>query len=171
MKETLYEIAAALKAELANAFDPETGEIDPEAEARILALEGDRDHKALDVIAYAKNVRMKLAGIKGMKEYVNAQLDGIRAEERACERQLDWTGDYLRMNGLEGINLKDSRGSVYWKKYRGVLVSEDADLSQWPEDCVRHTRAPLKTKALEHIDAGEPLPGATVIEKVTPVIK
>jgi len=159
----LYEINAALQAELDNAFDPETGEINPEAEARIDALEGERDHKALDLACYIKSLKIE-------EEAHRREAAAQRARAETTARKIEWAKDYLTMNGA-GINIKDSRASVHWISTESIQVDEDADPTSAPAEYTRTRTDWNKTAIKEAIKAGQSIDHCRLVKKVSPVIK
>lgn len=158
----LYELADQYEEVLARSVDPETGDITEEALAALDAIEEPLREKALNVVAYLKGERAEAASIRQ---------EASRLEARAArhERRAEWLEEYVRRSiepSLGHEELSDSRSEITWRRSRAVEIDAGAEL---PEQYLRRKPppppAPDKTKIREALDAGEPVPGARVVER------
>lgn len=135
MSRKLYEIDDEIQDAILAGVDRETGEISPDLDAMLDALDMERDQKCLAVLAYIKGLELEAATIQ-----VVAQTFADEAQEHLDRaepfmNQAERLRKYLARYFPEGHDkISDARGSINWKK--GVPVCEVIDVRQLPSDCV-----------------------------------
>lgn len=155
---TLYEINQQILNAIEYGCDPETGEIiDMSA---LDALEMAREEKTENLVLLIKDIV--------------AECNAIREEEQSLarrrqtgERRAERLKDYLQKQ-LAGEKFKTPRCSVSYRKTQAVqIVDEDAI----PEEFVTVFTAPRKLAIKEALKAGDEIPGATLEDRVSMIIK
>jgi hypothetical protein len=151
----IYEITAALQAAIDESFDEETGELLPDGEARIAALEDERNAKALALAAVVKNLKIEEDAYRG-------ELARLRARADACERRHTWLRQYLAQWLPDGLKLKDARSSIGWGRSESVEIAEDAVLP----DRYQRVKLEVDKQALKQdLKDGQTVPGAHLVTK------
>jgi hypothetical protein len=159
----LFEIDALLETLLNESVNPETGEIAPEALAEIEALEMALNEKALAVAAYIVGQECEAQAVK---------MQAKRLEERAAkhERHAARLREYLAAHLPPGTKLHDDRVEIGWRKSQAVEVD---DVGKLPDELVKVTVTanPDKPAIRAALKAGEPVPGARLVERTHLVVK
>ena len=154
----LYEISQAI--ENAIEYDAETGEITPESEGRLMALEMDRKTKASDTACLIKSLDAE-------REAIDREMERLGERSDALTHRATWLRSYLAQWLPEGEKIEDARVRLTVKATTAVEVEDKPDLMMlgWPEDCLKITTTvrPAKTAIREHLEAGETIEGARIV--------
>ena len=156
-----YAISAALEAELANATNPETGEIAPETALRISAIEQERDEKALDIACVVKD-------LKAEQDAYETEIARLEANAKALAKRIDWLRGYLDQFLPEGAALKAVRASIRFGESESIEITDEA---QVPENYRAWSYTIPKTPIKDAFKAGTMVPGARLVKKRFVVIK
>ena len=161
---TLYEINNAIQETLEQAVDPETGEIADEALLEAYdQLRMDRDEKVENIGCFIKNLEADAAAIK-------AEAKNLTARARAAENKAEHLRNYLQFC-LDGQKFQSPRLSVSFRHAKKVEVDENR-LYDIPEDYLRYKEPEVdKKRVSEALKAGETIPGCTLVESVSMIIK
>lgn len=161
---TLYEIDNAIREVLESAADPETGElVDEELLEQYDKLIMDRDQKVENIGLYIKNLEADAAAIK-------AEAKNLTARAKAAENKAEHLRNYLQFC-LDGQKFSSPRLSVSFR--RGTKVEVDQNrLFEIPDDYLRYKDPEVdKKRVSEALKAGEDIPGCTLVESVSMIIK
>ena len=159
----LYEIDQRLE----DCVDPETGELlAPEA---FVALHMERAKMIDDLASWLKNTAVKATAIK-------AELGALRERQKAMEARVESLKDLLDYF-LDGQKFESARNKVTFRKSIAVNVEDEIALREWAEtsgfdDCLRYKTPEInKTAVRDLLKAGKTVPGASLEERRTVVIK
>lgn len=161
---TLYEIDKAIQEALEGAVDPESGEIiDEELLAAYDQLRMDRDQKVENIGLYIKNLEADAAAIK-------AEAKNLTARAKAAENRAEHLRNYLQFC-LDGQKFQSPRLSVSFR--RGTKVEVDQNrLFEIPDDYLRYKDPEVdKKRVSEALKAGEDIPGCTLVDSISMIIK
>lgn len=161
---TLYEIDKAIQEALEGAVDPESGEIIDEA---LLAaydqLRMDRDQKVENIGLYIKNLEADAAAIK-------AEAKNLTARAKAAENKAEHLRNYMQFC-LNGQKFQSPRLSVSFRRSQKVEVDQNR-LFEIPDDYLRYKEPEVdKKRVSEALKAGEDIPGCTLVDSVSMIIK
>ena len=161
---TLYEIDKNIEAALEGAIDPETGEVIAsdlfEAYER---LQMERDQKVENIACFVKDLKAEAAAIREEEK-------SLAARRRAAENKADRLSQYLEFS-LHGEKFKSARCSVSDRKSSKVEVDENR-LNEVPERFLLYKDPEVDKKAVtEALKAGQDVPGCTLAETVSMIIK
>lgn len=161
---TLYEIDKAIQEALEGAVDPESGEIIDEA---LLAaydqLRMDRDQKVENIGLYIKNLEADSAAIK-------AEAKNLTARAKAAENKAEHLRNYMQFC-LNGQKFQSPRLSVSFRRSQKVEVDQNR-LFEIPDDYLRYKDPEVdKKRVSEALKAGEDIPGCTLVDSVSMIIK
>lgn len=161
---TLYEIDKAIQEALEGAVDPESGEIIDEA---LLAaydqLRMDRDQKVENIGLYIKNLEADAAAIK-------AEAKNLTARAKAAENKAEHLRNYMQFS-LNGQKFQSPRLSVSFRRSQKVEVDQNR-LFEIPDDYLRYKEPEVdKKRVSEALKAGEDIPGCTLVDSVSMIIK
>lgn len=161
---TLYEIDNAIREVLENAADPETGElVDEELLAAYDQLRMDRDQKVENIGLYIKNLEADAAAIK-------AEAKNLTARAKAAENKAEHLRNYMQFC-LNGQKFQSPRLSVSFRRSQKVEVDENR-LFEIPDDYLRYKEPEVdKKRVSEALKAGETVPGCSLVENVSMIIK
>ena len=161
---TLYEIDNAIREVLESAADPETGElVDEELLEQYDKLIMDRDQKVENVGLFIKNLE---ADAKAIREEEKALAD----RRRAAENKAEHLRNYLQFC-LGGQKFSTPRLAVSFRKSK-KLQFDEAHLYDIPDDYLRYKEPELdKNRITEALKAGEDIPGCSLVENVSMIIK
>ena len=155
----LYEIKAEVEQALANAIDPETGEIsDLEG---LDSLYMDWDEKAAQVAAYIK-------GQLAEAEAIKSEIQKLQTRAKVLENQATRLKDYLAHNIEPGRKITRPYAVISWRKSESVAVE---DASALPQDYQRVKIEADKAKIKAALKAGTELAGAKLVQKQNLQIK
>ena len=161
---TLYEIDKAIQEALEGAVDPESGEIiDEELLAAYDQLRMDRDQKVENIGLYIKNLEADAAAIK-------AEAKNLTARAKAAENKAEHLRNYMQFC-LNGQKFQSPRLSVSFRRSQKVEVDQNR-LFEIPEDYLRYKDPEDdKKRVSEALKAGEDIPGCTLVDSVSMIIK
>ena len=164
MSMTLYAINKAIEETLDAAVDPETGEI---VEADLFEaynrLQMDRTDKIENIGCFIKDLD---AEAKAIREEEKA----LAVRRRIAENKAERLRGYLAFC-LKGERFNTPRCSVQFRKNTVVAVDENR-LNEVPEKFLRYKDPEVDKKAVrEALKAGEAVPGCTLAESVSMIIK
>ena len=161
---TLYEIDKAIQEALEGAVDPESGEIiDEELLAAYDQLRMDRDQKVENIGLYIKNLEADAAAIK-------TEAKNLTARAKAAENKAEHLRNYMQFC-LNGQKFQSPRLSVSFRRNQKVEVDENR-LYDIPDDYLRYKDPEVdKKRVSEALKAGEDIPGCTLVESVSMIIK
>lgn len=161
---TLYEIDKAIQEALEGAVDPESGEIiDEELLAAYDQLRMDRDQKVENIGLYIKNLEADAAAIK-------AEAKNLTARAKAAENKAEHLRNYMQFC-LNGQKFQSPRLSVSFRKSQKVEVDQNR-LFEIPDDYLRYKEPEVdKKRVSEALKAGEDIPGCTLVDSVSMIIK
>ena len=161
---TLYEINEAIQTALEAAIDPETGEIiDDTLLAEYDQLQLDRETKIENIGCFIKNLE---ADAKAIKE----EAKNLTARAKAAENKADHLRDYLQFC-LQGEKFQSPRLAVSFRHTKKVEIDENR-LFDIPEEYLRYKDPEVDKKRVgEALKAGESIPGCTLVESTSMIIK
>lgn len=161
---TLYEIDKAIQEALEGAVDPESGEIiDEELLAAYDQLRMDRDQKIENIGLYIKNLEADAAAIK-------AEAKNLTARAKAAENKAEHLRNYMQFC-LNGQKFQSPRLSVSFRRSQKVEVDQNR-LFEIPDDYLRYKEPEVdKKRVSEALKAGEDIPGCTLVDSVSMIIK
>lgn len=161
---TLYEIDNAIREVLESAADPETGELVDEALLEQYdKLIMDRDQKVENIGLFIKNLEADAAAIK-------AEAKNLTARAKAAENKAEHLRNYLQFC-LDGQKFQSPRLSVSFRRSQKVEVDQNR-LFEIPDDYLRYKDPEVdKKRVSEALRAGEDIPGCTLVESVSMIIK
>lgn len=161
---TLYEIDNAIREVLESAADPETGELVDEALLEQYdKLIMDRDQKVENIGLYIKNLEADAAAIK-------AEAKNLTARAKAAENKAEHLRNYMQFC-LNGQKFQSPRLSVSFRKSQKVEVDQNR-LFEIPDDYLRYKDPEVdKKRVSEALKAGEDIPGCTLVDSVSMIIK
>lgn len=161
---TLYEINELIENVLANCYDPETGEIyDEELMVQYDSLQMEKAEKVENIICFIKNL--------------TADANAIREEEKALAsrrqsalKKAEHLQSYLQFC-LQGEKFSSPKGAVSYRKSQKVEVDENR-LSEIPAEYLRYKDPEVnKTEVSKALKAGKEVPGCTLVDNVSMIIK
>lgn len=161
---TLYEIDKAIQEALEGAVDPESGEIiDEGLLAAYDQLRMDRDQKIENIGLYIKNLEADAAAIK-------AEAKNLTARAKAAENKAEHLRNYMQFC-LNGQKFQSPRLSVSFRRSQKVEVDQNR-LFEIPDDYLRYKDPEVdKKRVSEALKAGEDIPGCTLVDSVSMIIK
>ena len=161
---TLYEINNAIIQALEGAVDPETGEIVDEALlAEYEQLQLDRETKIENVGLYIKNLE---ADAKAIRDEERA----LAARRHSAENKAEHLRNYLQFC-LGGQKFQSPRLAVSFRKTAKVEVDQNR-LFDIPEEYLRYKEPEVDKKSVcDALKAGEAIPGCTLVESTSMIIK
>ena len=158
---TLYEIDEAIRDLIENAVDPETGEIAEDLSLQLEDLHMAREQKLENIACYIKD-------LKAEAEAIRAEERNLAARRRTAENKAARLTDYLSW-ALAGEKFKSARCAVSFRKSMAVQVNTLMDI---PEEYLRFKDPePDKAKIKDALKEGLDVPGATLVENVSVIIK
>lgn len=155
----LYELSFALERLLADpaVLDPETGELTPDGEQQLDALQAELETKVLDIAAY-------IVGERTEAEAVEQQAKRLRERAARHERRAESLERYLARHLTPGSQrMADARVEIGWRRSTAVEVDESKLPAQWWREKVE--RVPAKAELSKALKAGETVDGAALVER------
>lgn len=159
---TLYEIAQ----EMATLIDPETGEI--------------RDFEAWEELSLSREEKRDSTAswIKSLEAEANAVDEEARklTERRnTIRRKAERLREYLAAD-LDGQAWKNEHHDIRYRRSAAVEITDEDRLVAWlqdhDEDALTYQMPKIsKTAVKEHLKAGEELPGAELVERLSMQLK
>jgi hypothetical protein len=161
---TLYKIRNEIIDALDEATDPETGEITAsDAFEKLDALQMAFEEKAENTACYIKNLD---AEAKAIREEEKA----LAARRRSLENRAERCKSYLQFC-LNGEKFSTPRCAVSYKRSTSVLVDENR-LFDIPEEFLRYKEPEVKKNDVrDALKAGQDVPGCSLVESVSMIIK
>ena len=159
----LYEIDSAYQAaqDRAEAYAAEhNGEILPEFDVELTALEMERDKKIENTIKYYKN-QLALA------DMIDAELDALKARAKAHRNNADRNKQYLGGIIEPGQKQEYGCGKISWRKSERVEVT---DINALPESFIKVEKSAMLTEIKAALKQGVILP-ARIVENQNIQIK
>lgn len=162
---SLYKLSAEHQLLLAQLYDPETGEVDQDADAKLNELIPSIEHKCVAVGNYIKRLEAEKAEI----DYYR---DEIMRREEAYERELFRLQKYLQYN-MERMGIKEVKSPYFTLRLKkNPYSTEIFDESQIPPEYIRKVEVTkVETKinkiAIKEavLNTGTQIPGALVAQK------
>jgi hypothetical protein len=133
-------------------------------EEQLKKMEGTHAEKCLNLACLIKNTEAEAEAVK-------AEETKLSARRKAAERKAEWLRTYLAGNMEPGTNLKDSRAVIGWRKSTAVEVTVKPE--ELPET-LRRTKTIIdadKTAIKAHLEAGQEVPGCTLVQRFNLQIK
>jgi hypothetical protein len=160
----LYEISNMLTEALAAAdtmVDTETGELPPDWAKFLDDVQGERDHKALDVACVIKSIE---AESEALAQETATLIKRRAVLGRKAEAIRTWLATWL----YPGEKLRDTRAVIGWRKSTQVQIVDESAL---PEAAWKVKREISKTQIKEIIEQSGQCAGAEIVEKQSLQIK
>jgi hypothetical protein len=154
----LYQINEEFLRAFEAAFDPETGEIDPEAEKELVKWEAARAEKVENYGLFIKNLKAESDALK-------AEIDTLTRRKKTVDKKINWLKNYLSVT-LAGEPFKTPRLVITWRKSEAVEIVATIDELKslyigYPDYIKKHTEYKLdKTAIKTALKSGEALPFA-----------
>ena len=163
---TLYDIDSRILAVLEQ-VDPETGEILPEAEKELLALDMEREQKIENVACYLKETKAALNALREERTRLTARM---AVEEKRQER----LEKFLAM-ALGGEKFKTAKVSISYRNSESVQVEDGfnvwAAMNNRTDLLTIYEPAPNKTAIKEFIKSGGELEHAWLVSSRNMIVK
>lgn len=128
---------------IAEAVDPETGEIPDELGDELWALQGSVKDKLLGWARWFKNE-------KGYAQMCSEEAKRLNARAQAHRRTMDWIKDQIGGRLDPGEKLEDGVSKIGWRKSTAVIVDDPAKV---PDDYCAIVRKPQLTEIKVHLKA------------------
>lgn len=162
MKKNLYTISVEIESVIENAVDAETGEIvDEQLIEKLGELQIEKEQLIEEVCLEIKNTESYAEALKAEKK-------AIADKQSAAERHVESLRKYVKF-ALNNEKLKTSKVSVSYRKSKSTEF--EGDPTTLPIDCIK-TEITVKKKELKaHLEAGEDIPGAKIVERTSMIIK
>lgn len=162
MKKNLYTISAEIESVIENAVDAETGEIvDEQLIEKLNELQIEKEQLIEEVCLEIKNTEAYAEALKAEKK-------AIADKQSAAERHVESLKKYVKF-ALNNEKLKTSKVSVSYRKTKAVEF--EGDPTTLPIDCIKTELTVRKKQLKDHLDAGENIPGAKIVERTSMIIK
>jgi hypothetical protein len=111
---TLYEINADINRVIEEGVDPDTGEITPETERKLLDLEFSKEIKLENIALYAKNLE---SDAKAIDEEIKA----LQARKKTKMNRAAWLKRVLA-GELNGEKMETPRVKISWRKSERLVI-------------------------------------------------
>ena len=155
---TLFEINQQIINAIEFGCDPETGEIIDAA--ALDALEMAKEEKTENIILLIKDLTAE-------NKAISEEEQALAKRRRAGENRVEWLKNYL-MASLEGEKFKTPRCSASYRKTASVSIIDESAI---PSEYIRTKTEPNKMAIKDALKAGETIPGATLEDRVSLIIK
>ena len=155
---TLYEIDRQILNAIEYGCDPETGEIIDAA--ALDALEMAKEEKTENIILLIKDLTAE-------NKAISEEEQALAKRRRAGENRVEWLKNYLTAS-LEGEKFKTPRCSASYRKTASVSIIDESAI---PSEYIRTKTEPNKMAIKDALKAGETVPGATLEDRVSLIIK
>ena len=155
---TLYEINQQILNAIEYGCDPETGEIIDAA--ALDALEMAKEEKTENIILLIKDLTAE-------NKAISEEEQALAKRRRAGENRVEWLKNYL-MASLDGEKFKTPRCSASYRKTASVSIIDESAI---PSEYIRTKTEPNKMAIKDALKAGETIPGATLEDRVSLIIK
>jgi outer membrane murein-binding lipoprotein Lpp len=156
---SLYNIANEYQDILAQTFDPETGEINETALAKLDEVKTDIREKGIAVASFIKNIEAERNAIEDAKK-------SMAEREARLDKRANYLTSYLKSN-MERCGITEISCAFFDVKIKKNPVSVDVyDEASLPENYIKKkiviTHSVDKMKIKEEILAGVVIPGAAL---------
>jgi hypothetical protein len=159
---SLYHLTVETQRLLANLYDHETGEVNPEVHDQLNALLPATNDKCIAVASYIKDMELDMAKLETMKQE-------IERRQAAYTKEMARTKNYL-MTNMEQCKITEVKCPYFTLRikknpYGTEIVDESAIPSEWfrTKEIVKTERKPDKVAIKDHVlTTGEQIPGALV---------
>lgn len=158
---TLYEIDSRMKTAFDAAIDPETGEI---LDEQMLYL---FEHLQLDRDKKIENLGLFIKDLKAEAEMLGNEADAFARRKRSAERKAEWLKKYLEQV-MNGERYKSTKVVISYMNYKSVQID---DMDAIPDEYKRVRVEPNKVDIKAALKDGEEIPGASLVESRSMVIK
>ena len=155
---TLYEINQQILNAIEYGCDPETGEII--SASALDALEMAKEEKTENIILLIKDLTAE-------NKAISEEEQAFAKRRRAGENRVEWLKNYL-MASLGGEKFKTPRCSASYRKTAAVTIVDEGAI---PPEYIRTKTEPNKMAIKDALKAGETIPGATLEDRVSLIIK
>ena len=155
---TLFEINQQIINAIEFGCDPETGEIIDAA--ALDALEMAKEEKTENIILLIKDLTAE-------NKAISEEEQALAKRRRAGENRVEWLKNYL-MASLDGEKFKTPRCSASYRKTASVSIIDESAI---PSEYIRTKTEPNKMAIKDALKAGETIPGATLEDRVSLIIK
>ena len=158
----LYEIDLDIQKAIEDGIDQETGEIlDDKLSETLDALDKERDDKIEAVGLYRKDILAEADAVK-------AEADKLTERYKALIKKADSLKGYIS-KALDGKKFSTPRLSVSYRKSQSTEIT---DICLIPRDYLKFPDPEPKKDAIKKaLKAGKDIPGATLKENVSTIIK
>lgn len=162
---TLYEVDQKIEEMIANAIDPDTGEI-LVSDEEIEALKMERDKKVENIALYIKNQ-------EAMASAIREEEKALASRRRTCENRVERLKEYLK-TALAGTRFQTARCDIRFRKSSTIEIG--SGFIEWAEanheDFLRYKAPEVdKTAVAKAIKNNEIVPFAGVVEKLGVTVK
>lgn len=165
----LYQIDSLIEALLADeaCTDPETGELLPDIEAQLDALQMEREAKVENLACYVKNLA---AAAKAMRDEEKT----LAARRQAVEAKAERLKGYLS-SALAGEKFSSPRVAISFRRTSSVLVNESLFLecktNELIPGAITYEPKISKTAIKRAIEQGQAVIGAEIVSSMSMSIK
>jgi len=162
----LYEISEQYDRIFSELFDEETGEINPEKQAALNALDEAGNRKIISTACVIKNMEAEAKAINDAK-------NAMALREKRFKAEMEWLEEYLTFN-MHKLGLKEISCPYFKISLReSAAVDPDIDMDALPEKFkrVKTEIDPNKRDILAALKAGEEVPGAKLKTNLNLTIK
>lgn len=159
MSLRLYELPAAIR-EIETRIIEAEGELTPEDEQALDALEGEFNHKAEWIALLAQEARAEAAGSEQQAKRLAAR---VRSAKNREGRLKSYLHDCMTARGVSKVEGEQIKISVV--KNSQPTITWTGDPESIPEGYKRVTIAPDLAHAREQMKAGEMLPDGFTVER------
>ena len=162
---TLYEIDQKIDEMIANAIDPETGEI-LVTDEEINALQMEREQKIENIALYIKNQEAMVSAIREEEK-------ALASRRRTCENRVERLKEYLK-TALAGNRFQTAKCDIRFRKTSVVEIGDG--FIDWAEknreDLLRYKLPEVdKTAVAKALKNGDIVPFTGITEKMGVTIK
>lgn len=154
----LYEIRKDIEAFFDTCIDPETGEITDEA--RLHALQMERDEKVSCLACYLKNLEAENNGIR-------PEIDALTKRYRVNANKIAGLKGVIARE-LDGKKYHDARCSISFRKTERLEVADGAAV---PDEYLKTTTTVDKAGLKKALKSGAAFPGVALVEGQSVIVK
>lgn len=129
MKRTMYNITVELDNARDEAYkyaEEHDGELPDYIVEFLDKLEGEREDKAINIACVYKDINAFISEIK-------KEQDRLKKLKATYENEANRVKEYLSMFIEQGEKIKDPKASISWRKSTSLVVNEDVDPTELPE--------------------------------------
>lgn len=157
----LWQIDEAIEQALDNACDPETGEVNESAYAKVAELEMQAEEKIENTALFIKNVDAEV-------DALDKEIKALQKRKKVAANRRDGAKRYLS-SFLDGKKYKSPKVEISFRTSQAVEVT---DVSKLPEMFLRYKDPDADKVALKKaLKDGALIPGAVLVNNVNMQIK